>query len=45
MTPMLKRILKILAVLVALLLVAVAIPMRTVGNDEMAWTLQSGDKI
>lgn len=42
---MLKRILKVLVVIVVLLLIAVAIPMRTVGNDEMAWTLQTGDKI
>jgi signal peptidase I len=42
---MLKRILKVLLVVLALVLIAGAIPMRTVGDDEMAWTLQSGDYI
>ncbi|MFT5685228.1 MAG: signal peptidase I [Myxococcota bacterium] len=42
---MLKRILKVLVVLVVLLLIAATIPMRTVGNDEMAWTLQRGNTI
>ena len=42
---MLKRILKVLLVVVFLLLVVIAIPMRQVSNDEMAWTLQSGDTV
>ena len=42
---MLKRILKVLLVVVVLVLIGAVIPMRQVGNDEMAWTLQKGDYI
>ena len=42
---MLKRIFKVLAVVILLVLVAAALPMRTVGSNEMAYTLQSGDRV
>ena len=42
---MLKRILKVLAVVFLVVLVAAALPMRTVSSDEMAYTLQSGDRV
>ena len=35
---MLKRIFKVLAVVILLVLVAAALPMRTVGSNEMAYT-------